>query len=196
MFAPFFSHSPAARFDALLCCVSYYRRRPSISQTSLRHLLCWLALLSASSCMRVTQCTGVTIPHRRIFPIAACLIRCSHTTEELEAASCSPCRDRAIKPSHQYVFIHRCQHCNLGPYPSVITELEQDHDGCGRDVTALRRPRDEHSAHAHAHVLLFFYFSSLPLDSRLKSGLCSAAPQSGIILRWIKKTFHHHNPAD
>lgn len=195
MFAPFFSHSPAARFDALLCCVSYYRRRRPISQTSLRRLLCRLAPLSASSCMCVTQCTGLTIPRRHIFPTAACLIRCSHTTEELEAASCSPCRGRAIKPSHQYVFIRRCQRCNLGPHPSVITELEQDHDGRGRDVTALRRPRDEHSA--HGRVLLFFYFFSfLPLDSRLKSGLHSAAPQSGIILRWIKKTFHHHNPAD
>lgn len=192
MFAPFFSHSSAARFDALLCCVSCYRRRPSISQTSLRRLLCRLAPLSASSCMCVTQCTGVTIPRRHIFPTAACLIRCSHTTEELEAASCSPCRGRAVKPSHQYVFIRRCQSCNLGPSPSVIIELEQDHDGCGRDVTGLRRPWDEHSVHAR----VLFFPPSLPLDSRLKSGLCSAAPQSRIILRWIKKTFHHHNPAD
>lgn len=195
MFAPFSSHSSAARFDALLCCVSYYRRRPSISQTPLRRLLCRLAPLSASSCMCVTQCTGVTIPHRHIFPTAACLIRCSHTAEELEAASRSPCRGRAVKPSHQYVFIRRCQRCNLGPYPSVITELEQDHDGCRRDVTALSQTLGWTFCTCPC-TSFFFFPSSLPLDSRLKSGLRSAAPQSRIILRWIKKTFHHHNPAD
>lgn len=131
---------------------------------------------------------SVSHAHRHIFLTTARLIKCSHTTEELETASSSLRCSYIVKLSHQYVFIY----CRVATWALLccIPQWSQRWNNPKMVVGETSWPFADLRMYI-LHILMYFF------STRLLTEIWAAQDcKSRIILRWIKKTFHYHNPVD
>lgn len=146
-----------------------------------------IRLCIASSCMCMIQCT-LYRTHRHIFLTTARLIKCSHTTEKLETASSILRWSYIVKLSHQYVFIY----CRVATWALLccIPQWSQRWNNPMMVVGETSWPFADLRMYI-LHILMYFF------STRLLTEIWAAQDcKSRIILRWIKKTFHYHNPVD
>lgn len=117
------------------------------------------------------------------------LIKSSQTTETRETASSSLSCSYTVKLPHQYVFILLSA---LQPGSSSAASLS-DHGGGTRQHCFVGEPSwPLADLGMYIQRILVYFFSPWLLTDIWAAQDC----KSRIILRWIKKDFHYHNPVD